>query len=292
VEDWEASSIQIPTSLDTSAVQQHNVSFRVVNTGTDLEVSKYPTMILPDHTDISDSDLDCISEESTEESPSGELDTSGQDLEHQKQSLDMAENEVSQFSRWLMTLRKRKMQRSSTSHVSGERWILDDFDPHPQNHKYQTDLRLTHRKTPSTVSSLAFITAVKSASVTLASFSIHPKSRKSLQTTRWHDNQLRESIDSILVDTMRTVDDSTWARSIQRRRIVEEIVSSEESYIRDMKTLITVPSPQILICEMLKRSRCILLCFRRMDQIAKPYIGHLHKSSLFMKIFSISYKGC
>jgi hypothetical protein len=36
------------------------------------------------------------------------------------------------------------------------------------------------------------------------------------------------------------MDEGTWSRSVRRYRIVEEIVSSEDGYVRDLKTLISV----------------------------------------------------
>jgi hypothetical protein len=214
----------------------------VVNIETQHFVPTYPIITPPDDVADFDQDLDCSSEQSTQDTRLYELDTALDGVQEQKgQALEPLEEQASPFSRWLKALRRRNMQRSSTLQVSGERWALDDFDLLPQTPQLQSDFQSSHRKSPSTGSSLAFITAVKSASITLASLSIHGKSRRSMQTVRWSDNPPRESIDSIVADAMPSIDDRTWARSVQRRRIVEEIVSSEESYIRDMKTLINVP---------------------------------------------------
>lgn len=36
------------------------------------------------------------------------------------------------------------------------------------------------------------------------------------------------------------IDESAWLRSLQRRKIVEELIVSEEGYIADLKILINV----------------------------------------------------
>jgi hypothetical protein len=63
----------------------------------------------------------------------------------------------------------------------------------------------------------------------------------------------RSSFDSEDIPTSPLIDDGTWSRSVRRYRIVEEIVSSEESYVRDLKTLINVTNvekaPLVLFTE-------------------------------------------
>jgi len=87
-----------------------------------------------------------------------------------------------------------------------------------------------------------FLSAVKTASVTVASASLYPRSYRNAlihsDDSRPDFQPGRRSCDSYLVSSM--IDDGTWIRSVQRRRIVDEIISSEESYIRDLKTLLNV----------------------------------------------------
>ena len=240
-DEWEIPTIQRPDPHEDSKTYECAMRLRVVNMETERFMPPYPIITRPDDADVCGQDLDCLSEQSTQDSRLCELDTAPHEGQEQKdQALEFSEDQTSPFSRWLNALRKRNVQRSSTLQVSGERWTLDDFDLHPRTPKPQSGSQSGHRKSASTVSSLAFITAVKSASITLASLSMHARSRRSMQTVCRCDNQPRGSIDSIVADALPTIDDRTWARSVQRRRIVEEIVSSEESYIRDMKTLINV----------------------------------------------------
>lgn len=41
------------------------------------------------------------------------------------------------------------------------------------------------------------------------------------------------------------IDEAAWGRAVQRRQTLEELVSSEESYIADLKVLINVGSSTI-----------------------------------------------
>ncbi|KAF2668519.1 hypothetical protein BT63DRAFT_456161 [Microthyrium microscopicum] len=160
---------------------------------------------------------------------------------------EVKEGQTSPFKRWLRVLRKRN-QPQAPLHAPEQRWVLDDFNNganQPLRKQILSPRR--HRKTPSSVSSVAIVAAVKTASITLASFSMYPKSKRSHQTSylrRETSSQnvtpTRGSLDSISAAAGPVMDDGTWTRSVQRQRIVEEIVSSEESYIRDMRTLIDV----------------------------------------------------
>lgn len=38
-------------------------------------------------------------------------------------------------------------------------------------------------------------------------------------------------------------DDATWSRSVQRRKVLEELVATEESYVADMKAFVNVDKP-------------------------------------------------
>jgi len=168
-----------------------------------------------------------------------------QDPDSEDTQDEYAENHGSPFKRWLRVLRKKNMPQSEHLKALETRWALDDFDA-TQSPQPPKTLHSRHRKTPSSISSMALLTAVKTASVTLASLSIYPKSQRSL-----HASYLRNGSSSHMIadprasfDSMAamgsSVDDRTWVRSVQRQRIVEEIVLTEESYIRDLKTMINV----------------------------------------------------
>lgn len=87
--------------------------------------------------------------------------------------------------------------------------------------------------------------AVNSASITIASASIAPRSDASgfhpsvrLGTRDSNFSEAGKSVEGTVVTLGPIIDEGTWLRSLQRRKIVEEIISSEESYIGDLKVLI------------------------------------------------------
>jgi hypothetical protein len=95
-------------------------------------------------------------------------------------------------------------------------------------------------------SSMGCVAAVGSASVTVGSASIAPHSDANhLGHTRIgqrgsHLSDARRSTDSHRGPLGPIIDESAWLRSVQRRKIVEELIASEEGYIADLKVLINV----------------------------------------------------
>lgn len=151
------------------------------------------------------------------------------------------------FRRWVTTLRRRNLQRRKGLTPRQERGSLDDpgnglldvkFDP-----RKSTDTP-KHRKSLSHSSSMALITAVKTASVTLASVSIGPlRNRTSHFRGAYRSSgtsEARRSIDSHITALSPVVDEITWLRSLQRRKVLEELISTEESYLADMKAFVNV----------------------------------------------------
>jgi hypothetical protein len=91
---------------------------------------------------------------------------------------------------------------------------------------------------------------MKSASISIASFSIAPRSRK-LGTSHHHQtdrsskasNVGRFSEDSSYIDRGIIIDQAVTNRLLQRRRVLEEIITTEESYVADVKFLMNVRPP-------------------------------------------------
>lgn len=150
------------------------------------------------------------------------------------------------FHKWMRSLHRRAAQRPTVwEDAGGLPWQL--LDPE------DTDLAALSRKrghrNSSSGSSFGFVTAVRSASVSLASVSVVTRSRRN---TRSHclsrtDRSSRASIsgpriseDSANVDRPMLTDAATVERSLQRRRILEELISTEEGYIGDIRFLINV----------------------------------------------------
>ena len=158
------------------------------------------------------------------------------------------------FRRWVTTLRRRNSRRKGNLIPRLERWSLDEFDdvrsatlalPEGENTR-------RHKKSSSWTSS-AFVTAVQSATASLLPLSIAPQSRKtrrsgplrsSHRSSRISDGANRASMDSNQ-GSAQIIDEAAWGRAVQRRRTLEELISSEESYITDLKFLINVSRSSI-----------------------------------------------
>lgn len=146
------------------------------------------------------------------------------------------------INKWMRNLQRRGTQRRKT--VSGdigssalERELFDSPG---------TQRRSKHKKS-SSGSSFGFVTAVKSASISLASFSAAPRSRITGVSSRHRtdrsskaSNVGRLSEDSIFMARGLVIDQAVLNRLLQRRRVLEEIISTEEAYLADVKFLMNV----------------------------------------------------
>lgn len=153
------------------------------------------------------------------------------------------------FRRWMSNIR-RKSSRIKVFAPRDDRWSLEDYDerepitPVPQYEEVRAERVHGHQKT-SSWSSSGFVTAVKSATVSLGPLSLAHQSRRTKRSTflrsskRSSGRSHRASVDSSQ-GSGQVVDEAAWARAIQRRRTLEELVSSEESYIADLKVLVNV----------------------------------------------------
>lgn len=100
--------------------------------------------------------------------------------------------------------------------------------------------RSTHQQRISDGSS-GFIHSMKTASVTNASFSIvHRSSRfgRSTDSYRLRGSQPRYSIDSDRPLSSNSFDDAALRRGFKRQQIIDELISTEEAYISDLKALV------------------------------------------------------
>ena len=149
------------------------------------------------------------------------------------------------FRRWMSTLRRRHVQKRKQHPV--EVPILsfdlaeDDGSEAPREAQ-----QLTRRISESMTSSMDRVTAMKSASITIAGTSIAPRSETGapgkvrMSNRSSHYSDARKSGESHRGTLGPVIDESAWLRSLQRRRVVEEIIASEESYVADLKVLINV----------------------------------------------------
>lgn len=163
--------------------------------------------------------------------------------------------------RWLSTLRRRKQQQPTPTMPSAHRYALDDFDSRPLSPERTTQTH--HKKSESWSSSLRLVTAVRSATATLASMSIATVSRKNAKWGRAHQrssiisgSEPRPSVDS----QISVMDEAAKQRSRKRRNKLEELIRSEESYVADVKALSNVSDTQPVHRE------CILTIVRRISR--------------------------
>lgn len=150
------------------------------------------------------------------------------------------------FHRWMRTLRRRGL---------GRRAPVTDDDPMPRpfsaNGLPQKLNGSGHHRQSSSGSSFGFVETVKTASASLASGSIFARSRRNSMrssrskthtdlSSRASMSSNRCSEDSAGLDKPQVLDKATVERSLQRRRILEELISTEEGYIGDVRFLMNV----------------------------------------------------
>lgn len=152
----------------------------------------------------------------------------------------------SPFHKWMKTLRRRAHRRRHTIITDGpfsEPPAVDGLCDQPN--------RASLHRQSSSGSSFGFVEAVKTASISLASGSVFARSRRnsmrSNRTKTHTDRSSRASMssnrfseDSAGLDKPQVLDKATVERSLQRRRILEELISTEEGYIGDVRFLMNV----------------------------------------------------
>lgn len=147
------------------------------------------------------------------------------------------------FNKWTKNIEWHAMHRRKT--ISCDRSISTknkDFFESPG-----TQRRSAHKKS-SSGSSFSFVSAVKSASISLASISAAARSKKTMASSRQNytdrnskgSNHVGTSEDSSSIAKSIIIDEAVTKRSLQRRRVLEEMISTEENYVADVKFLTNV----------------------------------------------------
>ena len=147
------------------------------------------------------------------------------------------------FRRWMKTLHKRALRRQEACGLEdGMAPCIVDLD------SASSINGSAHHGRSSSGSSFGFVAAVRSASVSLTSASVLSRTRKNiLLSARGHsrtDRSSRASVsgtrrseDSFCLDRQVSADPAVIGRALQRRRILEELINTEESYIGDVRFL-------------------------------------------------------
>lgn len=153
---------------------------------------------------------------------------------------DSAIATVAPFRKWLGTLRRKpEPYTAEFPHIMpADGREHDDHFVSPDDHEAPTS---RPRASTAESSTRAFISAVKSATVTLAESSIAPRSWLGSLSKQLHRGKHSRSntVDSTGTRTSidQGIDDYALSRARQRRLILEELIETEESYVADLKVL-------------------------------------------------------
>jgi hypothetical protein len=155
---------------------------------------------------------------------------------------------VKPFQKWMRTLHKRALRRQDQGTFGGDGGSpacfrgTEDGEPAAG--------WCAHRRRSSSDSSLAFVTGVKSASISLAGVSFLTRSPRTTilssrdprtdRSSRASFSGARHSEDSYCPERQASVDPEVAQRALQRRLILEELISTEEGYIGDVRFLMNV----------------------------------------------------
>ena len=151
------------------------------------------------------------------------------------------------FKRWVGSLRQHRPSRVQSLTVREARWNLDDRgDNEPaKSNASQRNRRNGHQKS-SSWSPFGFVASVKAAANPSASCA-EDRSPKSSRKRRSKSN--RNSTASATINCGSTGsraypllshNQAALERATQRRRLLDELLSSEESYVADLKVLLHV----------------------------------------------------
>ncbi|OTA04214.1 hypothetical protein A9Z42_0047820 [Trichoderma parareesei] len=148
------------------------------------------------------------------------------------------------FHRWMRTIHRRARHRPTLSD--------EGISPLHENgiHSRTSPWTRTHHRHSSSGSSFAFVAAVRSASASLASVSAVARSRRTTvrsqgfstteRSSRASISGPRASEDSCVMENRSLADLAAIERSLQRRKVLEELISTEEGYIGDVRFLMNV----------------------------------------------------
>lgn len=152
-----------------------------------------------------------------------------------------SEEEHGNFKHWANSLRRKKNLSSRTPVRQGNQFV--QADNLRREHFCQVQmLPLTsniRHKCQSDASS-GFVRTVKTASLSNASLSLAPRSHKQSHSSDTRGNRssyLRFSTESDRLMGRASLDEGALCRATKRRQILQEILTSEETYLADLKAL-------------------------------------------------------
>ncbi|OAQ96614.1 hypothetical protein LLEC1_03706 [Akanthomyces lecanii] len=164
------------------------------------------------------------------------------------------------FSRWMSSLRRRTIQRHILAADTPS--FLVDLNGRPQ---------LIHRDS-SSGSSFGFVTGVKSATVSISSTRMARSTGRSIRTPLGRSSE--ESTGRIT-----PTDRFSIERALRRRRILEELIQTEESYIGDIRLLMNVYVTTFAACP--DHDSLRLAIHQNLSEILRLHdeiLGELHRA--------------
>ena len=148
------------------------------------------------------------------------------------------------ITRLFSNLRHRHSKNIRSLSVRKERWSLDDFDEDIAADLHHQHVKPSGHKKTSSWASSGFVAAVKSATTNLGTLSA-PSSQRTRRFAPLRNSKRSSKLSQVTnqesvngnQDSISIFDEAAWDRAVQRRRTLEELISSEESYIADLKVL-------------------------------------------------------
>ncbi|KIH88500.1 hypothetical protein SPBR_08997 [Sporothrix brasiliensis 5110] len=147
------------------------------------------------------------------------------------------------FYKWVKALNRRGTAQRHLRRI-------DTSDQARSDNSNRATCSSVSRRNSSSISSLAYVSAIRDASISGASTSLAPSSRKqrarSSKRLSKTDRSSRASYSARLSEDDRPqtqAELATLERSRHRRRILEELIETEEGYIGDIKFLMKVSRP-------------------------------------------------
>ncbi|KAK8083253.1 RhoGEF domain-containing protein [Apiospora saccharicola] len=150
------------------------------------------------------------------------------------------------FHKWIKTI-QRRAHRPRTRRMGGSSSASQELFPPSLDDNISSR---RHRKSSSD-SSFGYVTGVRSASISLAGSAVTRSKRNTVRSSRCsrteHSSRAsysraRFSEESTRCERNVSIDPAVMERQLQRRRVIEELISTEESYIGDIKFLMNVGS--------------------------------------------------
>lgn len=226
------------------------------------------------------------------------------------------EERASLPTRWMNTLKRRKQRELAVTINTRTKAKVATDDVASVSTFYTLPVLQSKHGNHSSTTSSGFVRTVKTASCSAASLPFHPRSKRNSHTSdrsRFKKGSglsspaLRFSIDSDRTPTISSVEEHAYIRGTKRRQVLEEILSSEESYGSDLRAL-TKASPFIPCSGQISRMIALCTdstvnrrCFRRCLHQRTPYrvrarSGHLSRETswkcyIFTRTFFPSSNG-